>query len=375
MNVSIVLGLGFGDEGKGRVVDWLCTTKSRPLVVRFNGGHQVGHTVSIKDGTSHIFSNFGSGTLREVNTYYGEECVVDPVGLMKEEKILKDKGIIPVNIYHPNCRIVIPQDKYANISDEKNNYHGSVGVGFGRCIQRNEDGYHIYMRDLGHINILIAKYQNIVKHYYSKYTISMEEYAEFLKGLYNLRKYALRDYSIFNSATFLKRHTNIIFEGGQGIMLDQEFGYFPNVTRSYTTARNALDILKHINRDYTIDTYYVTRPYNHRHGEGPMAFPDVPIKLVNTYTESNKYNQHQGDFRVAPLDLDQIEYAIKCDRSNNYTTNSILCITCVDQIDTDYIMAHIDLQLVSADISGFIHDVTDTNYITKVITFDSPANE
>jgi adenylosuccinate synthase len=78
-----VLGAGFGDEGKGLVTDWLCRSCAKPLVIRFCGGQQAGHTVAA-NGLRHVFSNFGAGTLRGVPTYFSRFCTIDPVGMINE---------------------------------------------------------------------------------------------------------------------------------------------------------------------------------------------------------------------------------------------------------------------------------------------------
>ena len=86
-NISIVVGSLFGDEGKGAHVNYLCSQVNKPLVIRFNGGHQVGHTVVIGD-KRHPFSNFGSGTLQGAPTYWSEFCTVSPIGVKKEGQAL-----------------------------------------------------------------------------------------------------------------------------------------------------------------------------------------------------------------------------------------------------------------------------------------------
>lgn len=87
-----VIGLGFGDEGKGITTDYLCSKTKNPLVVRFCGGSQVGHTV-VHNGIRHVFSSFGSGTLRGVPTYWSHKCALDPIGMLNELDVLKEKGI------------------------------------------------------------------------------------------------------------------------------------------------------------------------------------------------------------------------------------------------------------------------------------------
>ena len=73
MKNFVIIGLGFGDEGKGLITDYFCSKLKNPLVIRFSGGHQVGHTVIYND-IRHMFSNFGSGTLRNIPTYWSKFC-------------------------------------------------------------------------------------------------------------------------------------------------------------------------------------------------------------------------------------------------------------------------------------------------------------
>ena len=87
--ISIVIGAGWGDEGKGNVVSHL-SKKPNSIVVRFNGGHQAAHNV-IKDGVSHIFQSFGSGTLNGCPTYISKYCTVHLARMAKEYEVLLSK--------------------------------------------------------------------------------------------------------------------------------------------------------------------------------------------------------------------------------------------------------------------------------------------
>ena len=164
-NVSIVLGTGFGDEGKGTHVNYLCSHVKRPLVIRFNGGHQVGHTVVIGD-KRHPFSNFGSGTLQGAPTYWSEFCTVSPIGVQKEGLALRNLGIKPYIYYNGNAMVTTPFDVLMNYKLEELNFHGSVGVGFGQTIQRNDDHYHLYVRDLLYPEVRDQKLLLIQEKYY-----------------------------------------------------------------------------------------------------------------------------------------------------------------------------------------------------------------
>ena len=81
---KIVIGLGYGDEGKGRTVDYLCSQNPNSIVVRFSGGQQAGHTV-MTNGIKHIFSNYGAGTLQGCPTYISEHATIYPLTMLMEQ--------------------------------------------------------------------------------------------------------------------------------------------------------------------------------------------------------------------------------------------------------------------------------------------------
>jgi adenylosuccinate synthase len=93
VNHIAVVDLGFGDAGKGTVVDWLCATRPVPAVIRFNGGAQAGHNVVTEDGRAHTFAQFGSGSLRGVPTFLSRFMVVDPLALTAEADHLSTLGV------------------------------------------------------------------------------------------------------------------------------------------------------------------------------------------------------------------------------------------------------------------------------------------
>lgn len=335
-NVSIVLGTLFGDEGKGAHVNFLASQIERPLVVRFNGGHQVGHTV-VHDGTRHVFSNFGSATLKGVPTFWSKYCTVSPTGVMREGDALREMGITPVVYYDANAMVTTPFDILKNIQNDNTNYHGSVGVGFGQTIQRNEDMYHLYMRDLLYPKIRDAKLQNIINKYY-RYNFDPTQprqnvktraiYEEFLKACDKL----VERHEIVYGGLKMFSDQNFIFEGGQGIMLDQNYGFFPNVTRSNCTAKNAIELLKDFPERH-IRTFYMTRAYQCRHGNGYMTNEDLDNNyIINNSNETNTDESFQGEFRKTVLDIDMLQYAIQCDRYENPKTKRILVVTCLDQV-------------------------------------------
>src|SRR3954451_14115232 len=89
----ITVGLGFGDEGKGAAVDFLCRRHGADLVVRYCGGSQAGHNVQLPDGRRHTFSQFGAATLAGVSTFTGPRVVLPPTALVREAPHLEELGI------------------------------------------------------------------------------------------------------------------------------------------------------------------------------------------------------------------------------------------------------------------------------------------
>jgi len=336
--ISIVIGAGFGDEGKGSFVNYLCSQANKPLVVRFNGGHQAGHTVVYKS-KRHVFSNFGSGSLQGVPTYWSEYCTVSPVGIQREGKILNELGIVPKLILNSNAMITTPFDILKNHRLEADNKHGSVGVGFGTTIQRNEDHYRLYVRDLLYPKIRDEKLKLIIKNYYDlsfdptqphQNQTTRQLYEEFLNACDEL----INKYEIKDDFQGLLDH-ELIFEGAQGIMLDMDYGFFPHVTRSNTTSKNVLELLNTYNiKVKSADTYYITRAYQTRHGNGYMSNEGSDIKYIKENPKETNVLGFQGEFRKSILDLNMLDYAISCDKYHNpdIFSKKKLVITCLDQV-------------------------------------------
>jgi len=146
----VVIGLGFGDEGKGLTTDYLCLHHPDALVVRFSGGHNAGHTVALPDGQRHVFSSFGSGTFRGNASYWSSYCTLYPSALLVEYAALKKLNISPRLFLDARTMITTPYDLAYNQAVEMINKHGSCGVGVGPTIERNESliPYKFYAQDM-----------------------------------------------------------------------------------------------------------------------------------------------------------------------------------------------------------------------------------
>ncbi len=336
----IVLGLGYGDEGKGLVTSFLCSVTKNPLVVRFNGGHQAGHTV-VHDGVRHVFSSFGSGTLQGVPTFWSKYCTFSPTAFVKEYSLLKEYN--PVVYVDPLAMVTTPFDVHANRKSNSYRERGSVGVGFGFTIQRTEQHYTLYAKDMYFETVFIQKLRRIAKAYTWNDKEAEEEIQAFM-----IHVRAARQLIRLTTESILQEFTPI-FEGAQGIMLDMDHGFFPNVTRSHTTSKNAHEMF--ISPDAV---WYVTRAYATRHGNG--FFPnEEKLALQNNENETNKTNEFQGEFRTAKLSPEMIRYALACDAPYSAHLEKNLVITCMDQYD-------LDVNKFIEDIGG--EDMFETIYLS-----------
>lgn len=314
---GIIIGLGYGDEGKGLTTSFLCENTYHPLVVRFNGGHQAGHTVIYKD-ERHVFSNFGAGTLQNVPTYWSKNCTFYPYAFLNELALLDHHH--PDIFVNPLCPVTTPFDVLFNQQRERIVANGSVGVGFGATIQRQEAFFKLHVQDLFYENVLFQKLKAIAK-YYSREHVD-DEIGLFLEDAKEVTKIIhLADDEILTQY-------NPIFEGAQGILLDQDFGFFPNVTRSNTTSKNALEMYP------SEEVYYVTRTYLTRHGNGYLP-NEEKLALVNNENETNQLHEYQGKFRTAELNMELLKYALICDRNYSNELKKNLVITCFDQYPID----------------------------------------
>lgn len=313
MEKKIVLGSLFGDEGKGTVVQWLCkeaiADNKKCAVVRFCGGPQAGHTVT-HNGITHEFSSFGSGTLLGVPTYITENVLVDPICLCKEWDVLLDKGIEPEFRISTLCRIITPYDVIHAREDKKTLQDGTTGHGVYAAVIRNED-FPTYFLDRNPEDMLknSREYYGLEKD---------EELEELFISCYN----RIKDFyytKVFPSDV-------LIYEGTQGLLLDAERGFYPNVTAT-EVGLNALD-------EETLEdaeVYFVTRTYLTRHGSGydPQYF-DCFVR-----EESNKTNEFQGKFKVGAMEFSLLGQAFERHCIDNYINKY--------NIKPNLVVTHLDL--------------------------------
>ncbi|HAU15475.1 MAG TPA: adenylosuccinate synthase [Gammaproteobacteria bacterium] len=340
MKVNIVVDLGFGDSGKGLCVDYLVSRdRVDSLVVRFSGGHQVGHTVQVGE-RCHTFSNFGAGTLRGAPTYYSEFCTLFPPAMLAEAAHLQH--LAPRVFVHPLVAVTTPYDVAYNRVTERVKQHGSCGVGFGATLMREAAGVCLHTKDLAFHWIMAHKLRAISDYYRDLLTSDaamLQAFESELEGIDDAQfidvcRAAFMLMTVSHLRECAEKFQALVFEGSQGIMLDQTHGLFPNVTPSNTTTANAFLLLSRLELTLTdpVDIYYLSRCYQTRHGNGPMS-KSTPVILINNHNEANRTNPFQGSLRCTELDVELLQYAMCSDSvyHPDMPLHKNFLLTCLDQ--------------------------------------------
>ncbi|MCF1461749.1 adenylosuccinate synthetase [Agrobacterium vitis] len=339
-----VLGAGWGDEGKGLMTDALASAGS--VVVRANGGAQAGHTVQRPDGTRHVFHHVGSGAFRGAATYMSRFFIHNPMLLLRELSELDKIGVRPSLFADPNGLVTTPWDMMINqIAEEARNSrrHGSCGLGINETIRRSErDGFKLQFSDLANL----TKMDEIVRRIQKEWVPSRLTELGFLPSEAWQARLAspviaerfTQDVEDFSRVVWPNDGTvaavasasdRLIFEGAQGLLLDQDHAFFPHVTPSKTGIANP-SILAAEWGVGEIKAIYMTRAYATRHGAGP--FPRATPEMV--YPDAtNIPNLWQGTLRFAALDLDLLAKTILEDEArSSVRVETSFAMTCLDQV-------------------------------------------
>ena len=155
------------------------------------------------------------------------------------------------------------------------------------------------------------------------------------------------------------------------MLLDQNFGFFPNVTRSNTGCKNAVELLGHSN----FYLYLVTRAYQTRHGYGYMSNENLPHNILENPLETNKENEYQGKFRRTLLDVSLLEYAINKDIYVRQNNDKSLVITCLDHVVNDYRFTYNNEIINCINESEFVQKIKNILKIKHVFTSRSNDSE
>lgn len=308
----IVAGMAYGDEGKGLTTDYLTRRHRAGLVVRYNGGPQAAHNViAMNNGlhVHHVFSQFGSGSLAGAATHLSRFMLIDPIALRAEMEILQEKiSSVPLISIDPRCVIVTPDHRYANRARETargDARHGSVGLGVGEARGDSLTGLSLTVADVlagsEHAESILDRIRLRKAEEGVGYHSADRAESEWLAGLYarilsRIRVCGLREAVAAHGGS----ERSIVFEGAQGVLLDEKYGIPPHHTWSDCTFRNADTLLDEIGWEETDRTRIgVFRSYFTRHGAGPFATEDAAINLP----DHNREHPWAGRFRQGHFDL------------------------------------------------------------------------
>ena len=337
---TIVVDLAFGDCGKGSIVDFLARGHAQhdgrpPLVVRFNGGPQAGHNVVTDDGRHHTFAQFGSGTfVPGALTLLSRFMLIDPYAMINEAAHLREVGVsdaLKRLIVDRNCMIITPPQQAANRLRElaRDDAHGTCGMGVGEAMADSIEHPELVLRarQLGDRAAVAAKLRavrDLKLAQLHNFISSLAAAPRARQAIETLQNTSWIDVAMDNYAWLADQITvvndrtardmigasrNVIFEGAQGVLLDENHGFHPNTTWSTTTFANAEHLLDEVNFPRARTRLGVLRSYFTRHGPGPFVTDDPSFieKLPEPHNDARGW---QGDFRVGAFDAVAARYAL-----------------------------------------------------------------
>ncbi|MGB4106513.1 MAG: adenylosuccinate synthase [Alphaproteobacteria bacterium] len=287
-NVAVI-GSQWGDEGKGKIVDWLSSRAD--VVVRFQGGHNAGHTLVI-DGVTFKLSLLPSGIVRKGKiSVIGNGVVVDPWHLLKEIAGLREKGIdiTPKNlVLAENATLILPVHQALDAAMEVALGSKAIGTtkrGIGPAYEDKVARRAIRVCDLAHPELLREKLERMIARHNVFFKgidapqISVDEIYKSLIGISaEILSYAGVTWKILDEAR--RGGKKILFEGAQGTMLDVDHGTYPYVTSSNIVAGQAASG-SGMGPDAVNYVLGITKAYTTRVGEGP--FPTEQANDVGEY--------------------------------------------------------------------------------------------
>jgi adenylosuccinate synthase len=315
VNHVVVADLGYGDAGKGTVVDWLCASRPVHTVVRFNGGAQAAHTVVLRDRRRHTFAQFGSGTLRPgVRTHLSRFVVVDPLALATEAGHLAAAGVpdaLDRLTVDRDALLATPYHRAANQARERARgagRHGSCGMGVGETM-----AYQLAHPDLAP-RVADCRMPSLLRRKLVTLRDCLTEEVGPLAAppvddcVAAFSAFAGR-VSIVDApylAAVLKAG-DVVFEGAQGVLLDEWHGFHPYTTWSTTTFANADKLLAETGMAGEAIRLGVLRVVTTRHGPGPLVTEDPALGLTDPHNPTNPW---QGPFRFGHFDAVAHRYAL-----------------------------------------------------------------
>ena len=336
--VDVVLGAFYGDEGKGKIIDYL--SKDSKYAVRFSGGNNAGHTIEV-DGKKFAFHLIPSGILnKNVKAILGNGVVIDPKVLIEEIDNLKKNGYKVDNLYiSDKAHVIFPyhielDGMYEDIRKERKIGTTKRGIGpaycdkFERCGIRMEDFIGKNFKEYLKTNI---ENKNIILKAFGYEEVDFDKvYNEYKEYAKILKKYVCDTTTMIHKA--LKNNEKILCEGAQATLLDIDFGSYPYVTSSNPTI-GGVSTGAGIGSKYINEVYGVIKAYSSRVGEGPYVtelkdeIGDKIRELGHEYGTTTKRPR-----RCGWLDLVALNYAIMLNGITGIAMNHLDTIGKLDKI-------------------------------------------
>ena len=332
----VVIGTQWGDEGKGKVVDLL--TEEVSAVVRFQGGHNAGHTLVI-DGEKTVLHVIPSGILRtDVQCLIGNGVVIEPSALLQEVAALEARGV-PVRKrlrISPACPLILPYHVQLDLAREEargNQKIGTTGRGIGPAYEDKAARRGLRIGDLFYWQDFAAKLNEVMEYhnfmlteYYKKPAVGFQQTLDECAAVAEQLKPMVCD--IVPVLHGLREAgENILFEGAQGALLDIDLGTYPFVTSSNTTAGGTA-VGSGFGPTYLDYVLGITKAYSTRVGSGPFPtelFDDIGTRLAE---RGNEFGSTTGrPRRCGWFDAVALRQAVQI--------NSIsgICLTKLDVLD------------------------------------------
>lgn len=275
MTVTLVIGTQWGDEGKGKVVDYF--SKDAEYVVRFQGGNNAGHTIKVGEDVFKLHV-VPSGVIQGKTGIIGNGVVIDPAVLLSEIEDLTAKGKKPKLLISDRAHIIMPYHKILDGAEEENLGDKKIGTtkrGIGPCYSDKVARNGIRASDLIDkerlqklLERIVPIKQKIIDIYGIKTKLDIHEILETYSSYgTRLKEYVTATHTELNAA--IQKKKNILLEGAQGTMLDVDFGTYPYTTSSHTIAGGAA-IGAGIGPRYIDDIVGIVKAYTTRVGEGPF---------------------------------------------------------------------------------------------------------
>lgn len=320
MAVDLLLGLQWGDEGKGKIVDVL--TKDYDIIARFQGGPNAGHTL-IFDGNKHVLHTIPSGIFHKTAlNVVGNGVVIDPVIFRKELENLDQHNIDYTSklLISKKAHLILPTHRLLDAASETSKGKAKIGstlkgIGPTYMDKTGRNGMRVGDLELDdwkeRYNLLTEKHLKMLAFFDVDIQFDLKELEnEFIKGIKKLRSLKFIDSEEFLN-TAIKENKKILAEGAQGSLLDIDFGTYPFVTSSNTTAAGACTGLG-IAPNKIGDVFGIFKAYTTRVGSGPFPTELFDNDGKNMAKIGNEFGATTGrPRRCGWLDLIALKYAVQ----------------------------------------------------------------